>query len=181
MTSTVREAFENKILNSLNRDCAKRQRGIFLKVPQPNPTGHAAFVQMDWSQEQASAYLQTGLLPHTLFTIDPESMMIPLWIFAADGSIGPRFLPELAISKLPDFHNQPALCIIDMGFDKVHGQQVALIPTEYLQPVQTSRRSLQYVLQDGHTMEQFTTKAEFESLAALEARILNGHFDTLDD
>ncbi|CAK4031725.1 Hypothetical predicted protein [Lecanosticta acicola] len=178
MTSTVREAFETKIINSLNRDCARRQRGIFLKVPQPNPTGHAAFVQFEWTPDQASTYLERGLLPHTLFTIDPESTMIPLWIFAADGSIGPRSLPELALSRLPDFRNQPALCIIDMGCDKIHGQQVALIPTEYLQPVQTSRRSLQYILLDGHTMEQFTTRAEFESLADLEARILKDELDT---
>lgn len=124
MTSSVREAFETKILNNLNRDCAKRLRGIFLKVPQPNPTGHAAFVQFEWTQEQATAYLETGILPHTLYTIDPESIMIPLWIFAADGSIGPRFLPELAISRLPDFQNQPALCIIDMGCNVKKEQEV---------------------------------------------------------
>lgn len=164
--------FETRLVDNLNKDCAKRRHGIFLRVPKQHPYGNYAFCQFEWQRQESELYLSCGILPINLDSIHPESTMIALWIFSTNAAVGPRLIPEIDIAIPPDFKNQPALCLFDMGKDRFRQQQVALVPSEFLEPVPTYRKSVQWILREGKTIEYFTTNADFKSLVALEAKIL---------
>ncbi|TKA82795.1 hypothetical protein B0A55_01794 [Friedmanniomyces simplex] len=139
-------ALRTRVIDTLNKQCAEKREHLFLRLPQPNPVGHCIMVPYTWSQEEAERYLawpDRSALPRDLATVCQDDKAVLLWVFDASHSGGK--LPELELDPLPELERHPALCAFDMD----GGDNIALIPSEFLEMRRVRANRVQFKLKEN--------------------------------
>ncbi|KAK5726671.1 hypothetical protein LTR15_002559 [Elasticomyces elasticus] len=133
-----------RIIDGQNKQAAEGREAVFLRLPQPNPSGHCFMVPYKWSEEDAKRYLEGGdpaALPVDLATMDPESQAICLWIFDASDGDGEE-IPPIQLDIVPDFEKHPAMVLFYMGSD----DNVMLLPSEVLTMKHLSEKEVLFMV-----------------------------------
>lgn len=130
-----------RIIKTLNDQSAAKRTGLVVRLPQPAP-GHCLYTQHVWTDDEVATYTTSGKLPRDLTTLDHDSNSVLLFVFDVRGCGGR--LPEVRFEWVPDLRAQPALCAFDMdGRGKI-----ALIPSEFLEMVETGSNKVQFRLNE---------------------------------
>ncbi|KAK5691748.1 hypothetical protein LTR17_025589 [Elasticomyces elasticus] len=149
--------FFKRIIDGQNKQAAEGREAVFLRLPQPNPSGHCFMVPYNWSEEDAKHYLEGGdpaALPVDLATMDPESQAICLRIFDESDGDGEEIpplqldivpgeeIPPLQLDIVPNFEKHPAMVLLYMGSD----DNVMLLPSEVLTMKHLSEKEVLFTI-----------------------------------
>lgn len=121
-------AYRTRIINHLNKDFAEKKSCLILRQPQPNPISHCFIVPLERTDEESSRYLNQGIPPRDLSSIDKDKSAFLLWIFDATGT-GEK-LPELELDPFARFRCSSRILLFRHRWSRSRGAHSFAVPAD---------------------------------------------------